>query len=427
MATPGTNPPGMPAPLRVLLALLVTACGLVDPNAAPELVPTLSLRCEHPDLWFEGIYPGPGGLHSFPAAKPHRPAALATQLPTAAWDGPDGDAAQSACADVCVGAAQPGFFHHCPDAGWRITAEPGLAPPAPEFPPELAALVDPEACFPDSLCADAFAAPPGARLRAPAGTIAPGQTQADHLGVLADPAALDLELAGAAVTHPLHGRAEYSAGTCEADRCPFYLASLTLTDRGARSHAALDLGPATLQDLQLDLQRPALGIYTPATGAIELPVGALDLRIRLDLRAGAIDPGPRELRLRNPVPLHGRFDAGALHLELDLPLPGPGNARLDLEFTPLAHPPVPAFDPPARISAGPRGLLLPQDPGERSSLHAAHDPDGDLASLHWVVDGIPGARHLPPGEHEVALWVADRRGALGRSPVRTILVTPSLR
>ena len=73
--------------------------------------------------------------------------------------------------------------------------------------------------------------------------------------------------------------------------------------------------------------------------------------------------------------------------------------------------------------SGPGGLQLPQDPAERSALHAAHDPDGDLASLHWVVDGIPGARRLLPGEHEVALWAADRRGALGRSPVRTVLIT----
>lgn len=410
----------MPVPLRLLLALLLSACGLVDANEAPALVPTLALRCAHPALWFEGIYPGPGGLHSHPAAHPYRPAALATQLPAAAWDGPEGEAAQSACADVCVGAAQPGFFHHCPDAGWRIVAEPGLAPPPPEFAPALAALVDPEACFPDSLCADAFAAPVGARLRAPAGVLTPGEGQADHRGALLRPALLDVQLAGAHVAHPLHARAEYSAGACEADRCPFYLASLALDDHGARSRAA----PGSLQNLQIDLLRPALGVYTPATGALELPIGALDLRIRVDLDAGdLLAAGPRELRLRNPAPLHGRFEAGALELELELALPGPGLARLALEFAPLAHPPVAAFDPPARLTAGPRGLLLPRDPAERSVLHAAHDPDGDLASLHWVVDGTPGVPQLLPGEHEVALWVADRRGALARSPTRTVLVT----
>jgi hypothetical protein len=417
----------MPVPLRLLLTLLLAACGLVDPNDAPGLVSTLALRCEHPALWFEGIFSGLGGLRSYPATRPYRPAALTTQLPAELWDGPEGESAQSACADVCVGAAQPGFFHNCPDSGWHITTEASLAPPPPEFSPAVAALVDPEACFPDSLCADSFAAPPGARLRAPAGAIAPGEGQADYLGALVRPAVLDLQLAGAHVAHPLHARAEYSAGACEADRCPFYLASLMLDDRGARSHATLDLGrpvSASLEDLQIDLLRPALGVYTPATGALELPIGALDLRIRLDLRAGDhVEPGPRELRLRNPVPLHGRFDDGALRLELELNLPGPGLAHLALEFAPLAHPPIAAFDPPAHLGAGPRGLLLPQDPGERSALHTAHDPDGDLASLHWVVDGIPGARHLLPGEHEVSLWVADRRGALARSPVRTIQIS----
>lgn len=416
----------MSVPLRLLLALLLSACGLVDGKTAPGLVPTLTLRCVHPALWFEGVYPGPGGLHSHPARSPYRPAALATQLPAASWDGPEGEAAQAACADVCVGAAQPGFFHNCPDTGWRITSEPGLAPPPPDFAPALAALIDPEACFPDSLCADAFAAPPGAHLRAPPGAVGPGEGQADHVGALTRPASLDIELAGARIAHPLQARAEYSAGTCEAERCPFYLASLSLHDRGARSRATLGLEHpilATLQDLQIELLRPALGVYSPATGALELPVGALDLRIRVDLRADPLTAGPRELRLRNPVPLRGHFAGGALELELDLALPGPGRARLALEFTPVAHPPVAAFDPPARLVAGPRGLLLPHDPAERSVLHSAHDPDGDLASLHWVVDGTPGVRHLLPGEHEVALWVADRRGALDRSPVRTLVVT----
>jgi len=398
----------MSAPLSLLLHLLLLAPLPACDLTVPPLDPTLILRCAHPDLWFEGIFPCPDGTCGFPADHPYRPTALVTQIPAAAWTGPTGAAAQDACADVCVGTAQAGFFHRCPNAGWEVDAEPVLAPAPPEFAPHIAALVDPDACFPDALCTAAFAAPPGARLRAPAGTRA---GPADHLGALTA-ATLDLELAGARLAHPLQGRAEYSAGACEAARCPFYLASLTL-DGHPR--------PASLQGLQVELQRPALGIHSPTTGALEFPVGALDLQLRLDLSVG-VAITTRELRLRNPVAIHGRFRAGTLQLELELPLPG-GHARLDLEFTPLAHPPIAAFDPPARLNAGPGGLLLPQDPGEPSRLHAAHDPDGDLARLHWVVDGVPGARHLDPGEHEVALWVADRRGALARSPARTLVVT----
>lgn len=33
-----------------------------------------------------------------------------------------------------------------------------------------------------------------------------------------------------------------------------------------------------------------------------------------------------------------------------------------------------------------------------------------------------GTLQLPPGDHEMALWVADRRGALARSPTRSVLV-----
>lgn len=391
--------------LAPLLLCLLSACDPVAPDA-PALTPTLNLRCEHVDAWFEGIYPCKAGTCAFPADRPHRPSALFTAIAAADWDGPSGAAAQTACADVCVGTAESGFYYSCPDLGWRVEATPTLAPAAADLPPAVADLLDPDLCFPDSLCAATFAAPVGASLR--------GDTRPDarpeHLGVLARPSALTLTTAGVDTPHPLHGRAGYSAGTCDAARCPFLLADLQIDDAGAD-------GPLGLHDLRLDLMQAALGVHTPATGALEFPPGTLDLRIRLTAASG-----PRELRLRNPVPVRGRFLAGALELAADIPLGHPGHARLDLEFTATAHPPVADFDPPARLRTGPGGLVLPQDPAAASDLHGAHDPDDDLAALHWVVDGLPGARKLPPGEHEVALWVADRRGALARSPLRTITI-----
>lgn len=403
------------APVRLCLLYLLVACDPVAPDGAPALRPTLNLRCEHVDAWFEGIYPCSTGTCAFPAGRPHRPAALFTALPAADWDGPAGVAAQTACADVCVGTAESGFYYSCPDAGWRVDATPTLAPAAADLPPAVADLLDPDLCFPDSLCVATFAAPVGASLR--------GDTRPDarpeHLGVLAHTAALTLTTAGVVVPHPLRGRAGYSAGTCDAARCSFFLADLQLDLRDAVAGADGRIG---LHDLRIDLMQPALGVHTPATGALEFPPGALDLRVRLTADAGALASGPRELRLRNPVPVRGRFLAGALQLAADVPLGRPGHARLDLEFAATAHPPVAEFDPPARLHAGPGGLVLPRDPAAASDLHGAYDPDDDLAALHWVVDGVPGARKIGPGEHEVALWVADRRGALARSPLRTITI-----
>jgi len=407
----------------VTLLPLSPACGLVDLDAAPDLAPTLVLACEHPGMWFEGIYPGPDGVATHPAAQPYRPAALHTQLARAEWDGPRGTAAQAACADVCVATAGPGFYYQCPDAGWKVDAELTLAP-APAL---LDDRLDPDACYPDSACSAAFAAPVGAHLRAPAAPIPTGRGQADHTGVSAT--SLELQLAGTLVSHPLHGLAEYSAGECEHDRCLFYLANLQLEDRGARSRAQLELGTpvtsvtASLHGLRIELMQPALADYNPSTGALHFPAGSLDLRIRLAVAAGGlIEPGERELRLRNPIALRGRFVAGTFELEAEFPLAALGQARLALDFRPRAHPPTAGFDPPARLHGGTHGLLLPHDPAVPSPLHTAHDLDGDLRALHWVVDGVPGVGHVPPGEHDVQLWVVDGRGALGRSPMRTVTI-----
>lgn len=414
----------MPVPLRALAPLLLSACAVLDPDAAAPLAPTLVLSCRHPDMWFEGVYPGPEGSRAYPADAPYRPGTLQTELARADWHGAGGANAQTACADVCVGLAESSFYYRCPDTGWAIDAELTLAPARVAL-----AGLDPDACFPGSACAAAFAAPIGVHLRSPAGVIPAGRGQADHLGVLVG-AALELQLPGATVAHPLHGSAEYSAGACEAAPCPFYLADLQLDDHGARSRADLDLGrhvAASLHGLQVELMQPALGAWTPATGELEFPVGALDLRIRLAVAAGrAVPAGEHELRLRNPIAVRGRFTAGALELAVEVPLAAAGSARMALEFRPRASPPIADFDPPTRQTAGRDGLALPQDPALASPLHGAHDPDDDLRAIHWVVDGVPGAKSVPPGEHEVELWAVDARGALARSPQRTIHVVAAL-
>ena len=401
--------------LCLALALL-PACAAVDPDAL-ELHPTLELRCQHPDAWFEGIYPAtatePTTLAAYPAATPHRPAPLATRLPATTWDGPTGTATQTACADACVGLATAGFHYRCPDAGWQVSATPVLAPP----PATLPELLNPDACYPDSACAAAYPAPIGLALRGPS-TVA-GPTA--HLAT-AD-AHLELRLPGAHLRHPLRATASYSPGACEAAPCSLYLATLTLDDAGASSRAHLDLVdlavPAVMEGLELELLRPALADLDPTTGALEFPAGALELRIQLAISAGGqIDPGPRQLLLRNPLPISGRLVDGALSLTAEFPLASLGSARLDLELAPTAHPPIADFTPPSHLAPGP----LPHDPHAPSQLHAARDPDGDLTTLIWVLDGTPGARELPPGEHELALWVADRRGALARSATHTVHV-----
>lgn len=405
-------------PLALTLALAATAlpgCAAVDPTTL-ALEPTIELRCEHPEAWFEGVYAAPTGtVTAYPAATPYRPGPLATRLPATAWTAPTGSATQTACADACVGLAESGFLYRCPDTGWQVTAASTLAPPPAALPDHLAA----DACYPDSACAAAFAAPIGLALRGPAGPTS--LPPADHTAS-AD-AHLTLELPGAQLRHPVTARASYSAGTCEAAPCSLYLASLDLGDAGARSRAHLalvDLAvPAVLEGLEVELLRPALADLDPATGAVEFPTGALELRIQLAISAGGqIDPGPRELLLRNPIPVRGHLADGALDLAVELPLASLGSARLALEFQPTAHPPIAQLTPPTVLFAGP----LPHDPAAPSQLHLARDPDGDLATLVWVVDGVPGARTLPPGEHDLALWAADRRGALARSATHSVQV-----
>jgi hypothetical protein len=406
--------------LAALASLLsLSACALVDP--APPAEATLHLACTHVDAWWEGVYPCASGSCSYATGRPLRathPLLLTTQVDADA----DAAAVQTACADVCVAAAESGFAYACPDTGWQVARAPASAPPAAPVDPALADWVD--ACYPDSACGHAFAAPVGAHLLAPAAApIALHRGQADFVG-RSDDGTLALRLGDARVDHRLAGLAEYSPGRCAESRCPFYLANLRLDDDGAGS--TVDLAGVTvgLTGLRLDLARPALGALDPATGAVVFPPGALDLRVRVDLAAGPFAAsGPRDLRLRNPVEVRGEFTAGALTLAAAVPLPDLGEAALSLAFAPVARPPVAALTLPAELRAR-GGVALPQRPTAASRLHAAHDPDGDLAGLHWVVDGVPGARELPVGEHEVELWVTDRRGALARSGAQTVTVTP---
>ncbi|MBK7828932.1 hypothetical protein [Nannocystis sp.] len=397
----------MPSTRLALALLALPACVAVDPTTL-ELQPALELSCQHPDAWFEGIYPTPSAPSHLTAA----PAATRTArpLPPPSSPRPAGMAPPGSAtwppAPTPASAHQTGFLYRCPDTGWRVTAGPTLAPPPALLPDPLT----PDACYPDSACAAAFAAPIGLALRGPSALAGP----TDHTA-RAD-AHLALNLPGAQVRHPLHARAPAPAPAPATTAHSASSPPLTLRRRRRpqpRPPPASSTSPSPgPQTLGLELLRPALADLDPVTGTLRFPASALGLRISSPSPPAARSTRPAPAPLRNPPPIHGRLADGALTLAAEFPLASLGGARLDLELQPTAHPPIADLTPQSPLRAGP----LPQDPHAPSPLHRPR-PDDDLASLIWVVDGI-GTPAISAGRaRRLALWVADRpRRALARSP-----------
>ncbi len=374
-----------------LSGMLAAAIFLVTALAPPT--PAVAIDCHHPAAWFEGIYPCDAGTCSYPATTPFRPPSLATHLPRSAWRGPAGLATQEACANVCVATALDGFAYHCPDVGWNVHTAATWALRTPALVGPAAPLHDLDACFPDSACTAEFAAPVAMHLRRPPGPKPLHRSQADNLASLQRPAA-SLGLGVSA------GHVEYSLGTCDAATCRFYLANVRLTGHRAGHRGAV----------HLDLMQATFASFSPRTGAVEFLPGSLDLRLRHGQQTWRIAPTHAGAHVHRDL----------LHLHLTLPVPGVGEQRLRLTFRNQATPPVVEFTPPSRIVVATPGLSLAQQPAADSSLHRITDRDGDLAAVHWVVDGIPGAAELPLGRHDIAVWASDRRGAVARSPTYTI-------
>lgn len=123
------------------------------------------------------------------------------------------------------------------------------------------------------------------------------------------------------------GAAAYTATSCGAKSCPFYLAQFDLTQEADLSVTVkLDASQPSaitkdVSGLQLSLKQPTLGIWLPDSGAVIFPPNSLLLRAEVTI-AGETNAygenGSHDLLYRNPDYVFGRvmFSPGRSTLDI---------------------------------------------------------------------------------------------------------------
>jgi hypothetical protein len=221
------------------------------------------------------------------------------------------------------------------------------------------------------------------------------------------------------VSSALTGRVGYSQceGGNDAGPCPFYLGSLTAA---ASTSMTLNVTCADqsrqrvrVENLVLSLSQPAFGIDAEADAKKGFPAAGL-------LVETSFDVGREHYRSRRPNRLPvtfdadgNSFDASGLVMNLQVPCnatTGQVTATVTLkdpgDGSSLAAPPNVDMLVPALVDCS----------GGATALSAAvTDPDGDVQSVRWTIDGVLMAPSvstvISTGPHELQVTARDKRGA----------------
>jgi len=227
----------------------------------------------------------------------------------------------------------------------------------------------------------------------------------------------DSSFATGPVSAAMVGTIGYSFCT-EGDQvdCPFYLGSMHLELTEALSIDLTCNGVVethTISQLDIDLVQPALGISEAGTSWKAFPPRALVVEA-----VGIADGLP--IAVGNPIETAVEYQAGegwtllqgagGTYIKLDVPCNGE-IADIVLWW---------GFDEDLTTASPPNvGLSLPNTvvcPGQLELLLATGtDPDGDLDSLQWIIDGVLMSEEWPTIDftqnHEITAVLADARGA----------------
>lgn len=218
-------------------------------------------------------------------------------------------------------------------------------------------------------------------------------------------------------TRALTGTAGFSPcrdGNASAP-CPFYLGSLVASTSSAVSPTAMcsDGSSATLSvsGVSITLAQPTTGIAQQGTTARGFPAGAMVLSIN-----ATVDGIPYSRQLPTSKKVLGTQNAAALsfaNLDTALVVPcGSGTttltARVSLGSTSSSatgSPPSATITVPSQVTCGvPRSLTA-----------TTSDPNSDIVSTRWLVDGGLLAASVSSvvftGPHELSVRVRDARGA----------------
>ncbi len=272
-------------------------------------------------------------------------------------------------------------------------------------------------CELDSTCCAAFDEADCAAAsdrKTPAGSVL-GRGQAYAVSWNASASSLAIITNQGTTSRALSGSAGFSPcrdGNSSA-ACPFYLGSLTASTSSAMSPAATCSDGSTsslsVSNVQIQLAQPAIGVARAATAERGFPAGGLVLVITATV-------GGQVYSRRQPTAkaVRGTQNAGALtltNLDTTLVVPcGAGTtsvtARVNLSSsTVTGSPPSATITVPAQVTCG----------VSRSLIANVSDPNNDIVSTRWLVDGTLLASSVASvkftGTHELTVRVRDARGA----------------
>jgi hypothetical protein len=192
----------------------------------------------------------------------------------------------------------------------------------------------------------------------------------------------------------LYGTIGFSecAETHPAGPCPFALTSLDAKSIGSIKVPVTcpngNVIHRTLYYLDVSLRQPAFGIAEDGTDQVGFPAGSLilDASFKLNQMDYAVG-GPSQIDLEvtaSPtafealqIPVHGEMPA--CWGQNDIPAIGEFDLVLDLASGAVESPPAITIDIPSSVSC----------PSVVTLEASTSDPDADLASVRWTIDGVP--------------------------------------
>jgi hypothetical protein len=195
--------------------------------------------------------------------------------------------------------------------------------------------------------------------------------------------------------------------------CPFYLGSLTAATTSAITPTALcsdgTTSPFPLSAVSFELEQPSIGVARQSTTERGFPPGGLVFEARVT--TGGQTFARRQV---TNTTVKGTQNGGSLaltNIDSTLTLPcGSGTttvtARLNLNSNPATgSPPIASITVPSQVTCG----------AARALTATVSDPNNDLVSTRWLVDGVLLASSVTSvtftGTHELAVRARDARGA----------------
>ena len=244
--------------------------------------------------------------------------------------------------------------------------------------------------------------------------------RADHLAMIGNDTASTLTLSIdnfdseiSSETNDVAGRIEYSAPACGEVECPLYVANMTLDNETdtwvlwSEFHAEY----ASVTDVRTRLRRPVLGIWNTTTNEVYIGEGMMELYIEATVSVGA---GASELYsffVANGTDVFGELgeDGAVAFLSLAANDGAMLSMEAHLDYGLLTDSPPSADIGLPPIVAAPTSSGLPIS----SIMDGSSDPDNDIETKLWIVDGQQRAYDymIPTGLHMLILEVEDERGA----------------